>query len=224
MKIRDVMTVRVLSVSPQTPVREVVRLMLENRISGVPVVDAAGHVIGVVSESDFVRRPEIDTAGPGSPWLRLFTSAEDQARDFIRTHGRIAADVMSSPAITAPPDAPLGRVAHLMNANGIKRVPVAEDGRLVGIVTRADLLRAVFEHPALVETRPDAEIRAAIQGILDTEDWVAGAVVTVTVEGGNVALRGAVDTEAQREALLLAVRNVPGVRSVEAGLAHSLAG
>lgn len=224
MKVRDVMTAQVVSVTPQTPVRQAIQLMLEKRISGVPVVDAAGRVVGVVSESDFVRRPEIDTDGLSSPWLRLFTSAEDQARDFIRTHGRIAADVMSAPAITVTLDAPLGRVAHLMSANGIKRVPVVEGEKLVGIVTRADLLRAVFEHPALAEKRSDEEIRAAIMAILEKEDWAAGAIVQVQVEKGMVSLWGATDSEAQREALVLAARNVPGVRNLEAHLTHSRSG
>lgn len=218
------MTRPALSVSPETPLREVAALMLERRISGVPVIDRAGRVLGVISEGDFLRRPEIETDLPGSGWLRLFVSPQDKARDYLKTHGRTAADVMSAPALTVTADAPLAAVAQTMSAKGIKRLPVLEDGRLVGIVTRADLLRAVFEHPAQTRAASDAEIRDAVAAVLEKADWAAGAIVDVQVAQGVVQLRGSVDSEPQREALLLAVRNLPGVRAVEAHLARLLPG
>lgn len=218
MNTRDVMTHPVLSVAPQAPLREVAALMLQRRISGVPVVDSAGGVVGVVSEGDFLRRPEIETDAPGSRWLRFLASPEEQARDYIKTHGLTAADVMSAPAVTVRPDAPLATVARLMSARGVKRLPVVEDGKLVGIVTRADLLRAVYEHPVPERGASDEEIRAAIAAILERNDWAPGALVDVRVTQGRVELRGAVDSQAQRDALLVAVRGVPGVRGVDARL------
>jgi CBS domain-containing protein len=224
-KARDVMTQPALSVAPDTPLRDVAALMLERRISGVPVIDGAGRVLGVVSEGDFLRRPEIESDGPGSGWLRLFVSPQDKARDYLKTHGRTAADVMSTPALTVVSDASLATVARLMSANGVKRLPVLEDGRLVGIVTRADLLRAVYEYPAEPHgATSDEEIRRAITEILEKIDWAAGAIVDVQVEQGIVQLRGSVDSDAQREALVLAARGVAGVRGVEAHLARLLPG
>src|SRR5574341_708879 len=220
MKARDVMTEPALSVAPEAPLREVAALMLERRISGVPVVDRAGRVVGVVSEGDFLRRPEIDTDSPGSRWLRFFTSPDEQARDYIKTHGRTASDVMSAPAVTVVADASLATVARAMSANGVKRLPVVGDGRLIGIVTGADLLRAVCAHPATAHEASDEEIRKGLAEILRTADWAAGAIVDVQVAQGAVQLRGSVDSVAQREALVLAARGVPGVRSVEAHLAQ----
>jgi len=218
------MTHPVLGVAPEAPVREVAALMLERRISGVPVVDAAGHVVGVVSEGDFLRRPEIETDHAGSRWLHFFASADERARDYIKTHGRTAADVMSKPALTVAADAPLAFLARLMASRGIKRLPVVEDGRLIGIVTRADLLRAVYEHPAQAHGGSDGEIRNAVMAVLEKEDWAAGAIVEVRVSDGMVELWGAIDSETQREALVLSARSIPGVRSVEAHLARVLPG
>jgi CBS domain-containing protein len=224
MKTRDVMTRPVVTVLPEAPLREVAALMLERRISGVPVVDRAGRVLGVVSEGDFLRRPEIESDAPSPRWLRFFTSPEDEARDFIKTHGLIAADVMSAPAVTVGADAPLATVARLMSGKGVKRLPVLEDDRLVGIVTRADVLRAVYEHPAPAHEASDEEIRAAVAAVLENSGWAAGAIVQVHVAKGIVELHGSIDSAAQREALLLAVRSLPGVRGVEARLARQLPG
>lgn len=221
MKARDVMTRLVLSVAPEAPLREVAALLLERRISGVPVLDAAGRVVGVVSEGDFLRRPEIETDLAGPRWLRLLTSPDQQARDYIKTHGRTAADVMSAPAVTVAADAPLGAVARLMSSKGIKRLPVLEEERLVGIVTRADLLRAVYEHPAPAHEASDEQIRAAVAVVLEKTDCAAGAIVDVQVAQGIVQLRGSVDSEVQHKALLLAVRGVPGVRGVESRLTRT---
>lgn len=224
MKARDVMTQPVLSVPPDAPVREVAALMLERRISGVPVADAGGRVLGVVSEGDFIRRPEIGTDAPGSRWLRLFTSADEQARDYIKTHGRTAADIMTAPAVTVTSDAPLDLVARLMVSRGVKRLPVLEDGRLAGIITRADLLRAVYRHVAPAPDASDAEIHRRVLAILDNEDWAAGAIVQVQVTDGRVQLWGSVESDSQREALLLAAKSVPGVAGVEAHLTRIRAG
>lgn len=224
MKVREVMTQTVVSVRPEAPVREVAALMLERRISGVPVADALGRVLGVVSEGDFIRRPEIGTDVPGSRWLRLFTSPEEQARDYVKTHGRTAADIMTAPAITVAADAPLAVVARLMGSRGIKRLPVVEGDRLIGIVTRADLLRAVYRHPEPAASASDGEIRSAILSILDKEDWAAGAIVEVQVTEGRVQLWGSVESDRQREALLLAAKSVPGVAGVEAHVTRIRAG
>ncbi|HEU4352288.1 MAG TPA: CBS domain-containing protein [Burkholderiales bacterium] len=212
------MTQPVVAVAPETPVRQLAALMLERRISGVPVTDAAGRVLGVVSEGDFIRRPEIDTDLPGSRWLRLFTSTDEQARDYIKTHGRTAADIMTAPAVTVTPEMPLAQVARMMSARRVKRVPVVEGERLVGIVTRADLLRAVYRHPQPVDSASDGEIHDAVIAILEREDWAAGAIVQVRVADGRVELWGSVESDRQREALVLAAGRLPGVSGVDAHL------
>lgn len=224
MKVRDVMTQPVLSVRPEAPVREVAALMLERRVSGVPVVDSAGRVLGVVSEGDFVRRPEIETEGAGSRWLRFFASRDERACDYIKTHGRTAADVMTAPAVTVSADAPVAAVAELMISRRIRRVPVVENDRLIGIIARADLLRAVCRHPAPGRSASDGEIRSALVSVIEEEVWAAGAIVDVQVSQGTVALWGSVESDRQREALILAAKTIPGVRAVETHLARARAG
>jgi CBS domain-containing protein len=218
MKARDVMTRPVVSVGPETPVRQLAALMLERRISGVPVADAAGRVLGVVSEGDFIRRPEIDTDRPGSRWLRWFASTDERAHDYIKTHGRTAADIMTAPAVTVTPEAPLALVARLMSDRQVKRVPVVEGERLVGIVTRTDLLRAVYRQPQPAGGASDGEIRDALLALLKREDWAAGAIVEVRVDAGRVELWGSVESDGQRDALVLAAGGLPGVNGVEAHL------
>ncbi|HEY3074840.1 MAG TPA: CBS domain-containing protein [Burkholderiales bacterium] len=224
MKARDVMTQPVLSVAPEASVREVAALLLERRISGVPVADAAGRVLGVVSEGDFIRRPEIETDLPGSRWLRYFTSLDEQARDYIKTHGRTAADIMTAPAVTVAADAPLALVARLMTSRGVKRLPVVEGDRLIGIVTRTDLLRAVYRQLEPAHSASDGEIRKALIAVLEKDEWAAGAIVEVQVTEGRVQLWGSVESDRQREALLLAARSLPGVSSVETHLTRILPG
>ena len=149
MKARDVMTPNVVSVPATMAVPEVAKLMLERRISAVPVVDASEHVVGVISEGDLIRRPELDTDKPRSRWLSFFMSDEDRARDFVKTHGLHAKDVMSQPVVSVSPEASLTDVVNLMTARRIKRVIVLEHGKLAGVVTRSDLLRTLHAREAL---------------------------------------------------------------------------
>jgi len=138
----DIMTPDVLTVRPDTGLAELVRLLLERRISAVPVVED-GAVVGIVSESDLLRRPELGTAPARPRWLLLFGFAERDAAAYTKTHGRTAGEVMSQPVISVAEDAAVEEVARLMDRHRIKRLPVLRDGRLVGIVTRSDLVRAL---------------------------------------------------------------------------------
>ena len=128
MKAGDIMVKDVLSVRPETPVREVALLMLERRISGVPVVDGEQHVLGIVSEGDLIRRPEIETDHAPKRWLGVFLSDEERARDFVKSHGRKAREVMTQPAICVALDTPLVEVVRLMERHRVKRLPVVEHG------------------------------------------------------------------------------------------------
>lgn len=215
----------VVAVGPEAPVREVALLMLERRISWVPVVDEERRVLGVVSEGDLIRRPEIETDQAPTGWLGMFLSEEDRARDFVKSHGRKASEVMTKPVIFVTPDAPLAEVVRLMERHRIKRLLVIQQGKLAGLVTRADLLRALVDHHGVSPAATsDRELRDRIDTMLRGEDWAVSAYVNVTVENGVVHLWGTVESAAQREALMLAVRGVPGVRDVEPHLGRTMAG
>ncbi len=180
------------------------------------MVDAAGALVGIISESDFLPRVE------GRPsrrwWLRLFTSAADEARDYVKAHGRRVGEVMTRDVVTVAPDTPLGKVAHTLETRGVKRVPVVADGRIVGLVSRADIVRSLAARRS--EAMPnllhdDAEIRQAVLAALADFDWSTSTRVSVTVNGGVVTIYGVLDHQAQGEALQVAAENVPGVSKVE---------
>jgi CBS domain-containing protein len=225
MRVADVMTREVVSVGPETSVRELALTMLERRISGLPVVDAEGQVLGVVSEGDLIRRPEIETDRPGRGWLRIFVSDEERARDFVRSHGRRAREVMTQPAIWVAPETALDEAVRLMERHRIKRLPVVADGKLAGLMTRADVVRALLrQQPPAPQVQSDKELRERIEALLRSEGWAASAYINVEVEGGVVQLWGTVDSVAQREAILVAVGGVDGVKDVQAHLGRSMPG
>lgn len=224
MKASDIMTTNVASVRADTPVSEVASLMIERQISGVPVVDAENQLIGIISEGDLVRRLESGTPRHRSWWLSLLTSTEDQAKDFVKTHGTHARDVMTRSVNTVSGDVSLADIAHVLEKERVKRVPVVEDGKLVGIVSRADLLRAMAACKTSPPTPPagDREIRETLLKSLASEQWAASAVVNVIVTNGTVHLWGVVDTEEQRKGIIVAAEEIPGVVGVEDHLGHVL--
>jgi len=227
MKARDVMTPNVVSVPADMTVPEIAKLLLDRRISAVPVVDGGERVIGVISEGDLMRRPELGTDKPRSRWLRLFMGDEDRARDYVKTHGGHARDVMSKPVASVSPEATLAEVVNLMTRRHIKRVVVVEHGKLAGMVTRTDLLRALQAREALPTQnvpRDDSSVRAAILETIDQQGWAASAIINVQVTDGTAHLWGGVDSEEQRKGILVAVEGVPGVRAIEDHLGKMLAG
>ncbi|MDH3450837.1 MAG: CBS domain-containing protein, partial [Gammaproteobacteria bacterium] len=193
-------------------------LMVQRRISGVPVVDEGGHVIGLISEGDLIRRPEMATDKPLSRWASLMTGQEQKARDFIKTHGLHAQEVMTPAVVTINADATLNEAAGRMEKNKIKRLPVVEGGKLIGILTRADLLRALATSPDFKLAAPqssDRAIRDELNDLLRKEDWAASAMVNVIVTDGTVQMWGVVDSRDQRKALRVAAEGIDGVRAVE---------
>src|SRR5690606_12235401 len=218
MRAKDVMTTNVATLTPDMTVRDAAALFLSRRISGAPVVDAGGEVVGMLSEGDLLHRVETGTVKRRSWWLQLFTGPDQEAMDFIKSHASRVKDVMTSPAISVTEDAPLADVADLLEHRRIRRVPVVRDGRLVGIVSRADLLRGIAAAGAGREdvVSPDDEsLRARIEKEFQSHSWAAGATVNVIVKDGVAHLWGMVHTDAERRALGAAAEGVPGVRRVE---------
>jgi CBS domain-containing protein len=225
MKVADLMTRDVASVPPDASVRDIAKLMLDRRISGVPVVDPEGRVLGVVSEGDLIRRPEIDTDKSNRGWLNIFVSDEERARDFVKSHGRRAREVMTEPAVCVAPDTALDEAVRIMERDHIKRLPVVEHGRLVGLMTRADVVRALLERkPGMAAAQSDQELRRRVEALLRSESWAASAYISVEVDAGVVQLWGTVESAAQREAVVLAVRDIDGVKDVQAHLGRTLPG
>ncbi|AXL53889.1 histidine kinase [Paraburkholderia caffeinilytica] len=217
MRASDVMTGNVISVTPDMTVREVARILVDNGISGAPVLESDGHVAGMISEGDLLRRAEIGTdERTRTSWLDLW-SASHEARDYIKTHAVKVRDVMTTDVVTVQPDTPLGEVAGILETRRIKRVPVTKAGQLVGIVSRANLVQAlasVPDEPASDATLSDAEIRAMLMGELAGRKWsFAGRNIVVT--DGVVHLWGIFHSLEAVDAVRVAAQGIPGVKRVE---------
>ena len=225
MKARDIMSTKVVTVSPSTSVRDVAGLMVEKHVSGLPVLNDNGTLVGMVSEGDLLRRPEIGTEKHRRRWVSFFSGVDSQAREFTKSHALRASDVMTKQVIHVSEETPLGDVVGLMEKHNIKRLPVLSDGELVGIVSRADLLRALAARQAEPLPPPaesDATIRAAMNDVLKNEEWAMSAMVNVIVSEGVVHLWGVIDSKDQRQALRVAAENILGVTAVEEHLSFSL--
>ncbi|BCX17130.1 MAG: histidine kinase [Geminicoccaceae bacterium] len=220
MQVRDVMTTKVITVRPDTPVTEIARLLVENRISGVPVVDEENRVLGIVSEGDLIRRLEdTDDGRRRSWWLELLASPERRAEEYVKAHGRLARDIMTDLVTVIDEGATLAEVARLLEEKHVKRLPVVRDGKLVGIVSRADLLRALALAPPQEAKLDDRAIREKLLAELERAGQSYHPYVNIVVSDGVVHLWGFVGSAREAEAMVLAARNVPGVVSVDSHLA-----
>lgn len=219
MRIRDVMTTEVAVVAAETPVEEVAQFLLDRHISAAPVVDEAGDLVGIVSEGDLIRRPETGTERHRSWWLALLTSPEELAGAYIKSHGHRASDVMTGDVIKAHEDMLLGELATLLEKCHIKRVPVMRQGKLVGIVSRADILRALATTQKTsappAPSADDRSIREQLLAALAKEGLPRGPQVNVVVNEGVVHLWGLIETEEERKALRVAAESITGVRGIE---------
>jgi CBS domain-containing protein len=224
MRAMDVMTTNVVTVAPTTSVHDVAKLLSEKNISGVPVVDAANQLVGIVSEGDLLHRVETGTERRvprrrHSWWLARFEADEELARDYVKSHGRTAEDVMTREVITVDEKTELAEVANLLETKRIKRVPVVRDGKLVGIVSRANLVRALaaVESRLAADTAPDDRtIRQKLLDELRGQEWVHTWAADIIVRDGVVHIWVSDDRpQAEKEALRIAAENIPGVRTVE---------
>lgn len=217
MQARDIMTPDVICVAPDTPLVDVVRTMLEHRISAVPVLED-GTLVGIISEGDLLRRVETHTDAPPSRWLELLHSGDMRAADYVKTHGRRAAEVMTRAVITVGEDASVAQIARILASHRFRRVPVMRGERLVGIVSRANLLQALASRiavPAEPLTMDDRRIRDALLAEVAEQSWAAPGDASITVSDGIVHLWGTVESAARRQALVVTAENIPGVRGVE---------
>lgn len=220
MKAANIMTENVVTITADTPIKDIARKLLENRISGMPVVDDQQKVIGIVSEGDLVRRVENDTVHRNSSWLESIFSTRNLPEEFIKSHGKTAKDVMSDKVITVGEDAPLKEISNLLEGHNIKRLPVVQNGKLVGIVSRANLIQAIASMSNVPESKAwasDQEIRKQIYRKFE-EAGVGPMWLNVIVEDGHVRLWGMTDNDRERDAAVVAAESVAGVKSVEANL------
>lgn len=216
MLIQDIMTRAPITVKSSSSIADAARLLLDNHISGLPVVDDNGAIVGIVSEGDFLRRGELDTERRRSAFLEFFVSPGRLADEYVHAYGRLIGEVMTSPVKTISPQALVSEAVETMERDGINRLPVVDGEKLVGIVTRSDLLRALADILAnKAKPHSDAEIEALIITELGKRSWSQNGFIRVDVKDGIAELSGSIFDERERLAAKVLAENVPGVKAVK---------
>jgi CBS domain-containing protein len=215
MKAMDVMVRDVVTIGPDADMAEALKLLADNDVSALPVVDDEGHVIGILSEADFLEHEEFDGA-KRHVWLEAFTPSHTLAHHYTKAHGRKVSELMSTDVISVAEDTPVGEIAARLERHRIKRVPVLRDGRLVGVVSRGHLIQALAS--SVLTARPEVEsdrtIRADILAELDEQSWTDFGARNIIVVDGIVHIWGLVGSPEERKALFTLAENVPGVKRV----------
>ena len=209
----DIMAKDVLTVRPDASVREIAEILLARRISALPVVDEANNLLGIISEADLIHRAEVGTERPYSWWVEFLTGREDLAQDFIKAHARRAADLMTRKVVTVTAGTPLREIVGLLERHGIKRVPVVDNGKVIGIVSRANLVQALLQSQQIPQQPDKASISQSDVAQLESEPWWPGNV-NVIIDNGAVELWGVVESQVQKDAIRVALEAIPGVRTV----------
>jgi len=206
----------VVTVSPNTDVAEAVKLLAEHDVSALPVLDKEGTLVGVLSEADLIHRAELGTEKHRPWWLEAVTGASTLAEEFAKSHGKKAGEVMTAGVISVTEETPLSEIAALFERKRIKRVPVVKDGKLVGIVSRSNLIQALASAAGRVDQHDetDRQIRLDLLSRLKEQSWTDFGSRNITVSDGVVHIWGLVGTEAERKALLALAESVPGVSRV----------
>lgn len=220
MRAKNVMTGGVMCLNVKESVFDAAELLLGAGVSAAPVVDDKGAIVGIVSEADLIRRAEIGTA-PRKSWLsRLLNSDANAARDFVATHGRKVSDVMTREVVTADEEATLRDLVELIEKHGVKRIPIVRAGKLVGVVSRANLLEALLsrEPEGSVVQPTDKELRQAVLDALESRAWTSKWPTNVFANEGVVHLWGFVESDEVRKAYRVVAENVPGVKRVKSHL------
>jgi CBS domain-containing protein len=214
----DIMTSPVITIGPDTQVRHIAGLLFKHRISAVPVLDE-GKLVGIVSEADLLHRHELgteDAIRSGSWWLQLF-GADHSVADYVKSHASRARDIMTRTVISVAPDTPVAQIARLFEKHGVKRVPVLRGAKLVGIVSRSNLVQALAAKGRVIGAgnTGDAAIHAQVCAELERQPWWRTLTSNVVVTDGVVHYFGTFDSEDQKAAARIAAENVPGVRGVQ---------
>jgi CBS domain-containing protein len=212
----DVMTRPAFAIAAKAPLAQAIRTMLDHKLSGLPVVSEEGRLIGILTEGDLLRRVETDTAGRAPGWFKCFLTPGRAAENYTLTHGRLVEEVMTPDVFTAGEETALDEIVEIMQRHHVKRVPILRDGRLIGIVSRADLVRHVGDMLAATALNADdAAVQRGVYAAIQKERWTPVGGVTVDVVGGVVHLDGCLFDLRQRQALTVLAENVPGVQRVE---------
>ena len=218
MRAFDVMTTPVVTATPDMTIYDAARLFVDNRISGMPVVDTNGNVVGIVSQGDLLHRVENGTGHGKRPWWLelLLSSPREQAARYVREHGHFVDDVMCDQVISIAENMPLDQIADLMERRHLKHVPVLKDGKLVGIVSRSNLMRALASATPPVDSalHDDASLRDAIVLEMHGKRWGLPKR-GVLVKDGIAHLWGVIESEEEKRAIRIAVEGVPGVKRAE---------
>ena len=217
MKAHEVMTRDVVTVGLETTVGEIAAILVRDRISAVPVVSRDGQLLGIVSQTDLAHRSETGTEKRRKWWLEVFAEPDAKAREYIKSHGLRAQDVMTRHIVSVSDGATLAEVADVLDAHRIRQVPVLSDGRLAGVISRADLVRKLAEvKVAVPAARPDnGALQKAIWHQIRSQPWLKSAFVNLTVKDGVVELWGAVESGEQHRALRILVEGVEGVEKID---------
>ncbi|WP_027836082.1 CBS domain-containing protein [Maritalea myrionectae] len=220
MQAHDIMTPKVITVEPTTTVEEVSHLMIEHHVSALPVVDAEGTVLGIVSEGDLLRRVEGASDHKKSWWLRFFANTDDSVKEFVALRGRYAKDVMTKNVICVDPEMQVGEVARILAKNHIKRVPVVQDNKLQGIVSRANLMHALAAVPArsLKSVSTDVEKRDIILEALSAVPNLNVSHLNVIIDGDEVEIWGVAASNEEENAMKIALEGIDGVSKVNFNL------
>jgi CBS domain-containing protein len=215
MRAHQIMTRPVITVTPETSIVEAANIMLQKHVSGLPVIDATGKLVGIVSEGDFIRRSEIGTQRKRGRWLRFILGPGKSASDFVHEHGRKISEVMTRSPLTIADDTALAEIVELMEKNNVKRLPVIRADKVVGIVSRANLLQAVASLAREVPdpTADDDHIRNRVIDAMEKNDWCPFGL-SVIVKDGIVHLSGVITEERSRQAAVVAAETVEGVKKV----------
>jgi len=215
---RDVMSTKLAAIAPGANIQLAAKLMLKRKVSALLVLDTKRRLLGICSEGDLVNRIELGSRKKGSWWLNLVARDRDMARDYARAHGRRVSDAMTRHVISVEPQTPISGVAALMDEHKIKRVPVVEAGRVVGIVSRADILSALVRVGARATVEMgvnDAVAVGEIRKRMGKESWAGATLVSVSVRKGVATFAGIVASSAQHDALRALAEGVPGIRHVD---------
>lgn len=219
MQARDIMTRGIISVAPQSSVIDAASLLVEHRISALPVIDD-GALVGIVSEADLLRRYELGTQRDAAsvPWWRRIFGGSNEPWHYVEAHAMKVRDLMSADVVSIAEDTPVADIAALLESHGIKRAPVLDAGRVVGIVSRSDFVRALLERATQgheAQPQGDESIRAALLAELQSQPWWRPDRCKVTVSGGVVRFVGEYEEPEERAAARVAAENIAGVRGVE---------